>query len=421
MQDNCVTKTARRIGAVLLAITFLFTGCAGPTGETGPAGPQGPTGPQGPAGPAGEEAGFRVDFAGSETCGECHETEFARFMLSGHPHPLTAIAGEAPEFPYDNVTGGVDDPPDGYTWADVSYVVGGYAWKALFLDQDGYLITGDAESATQFNFENDTADLDAGFVPYHPGEQVPYDCGACHTTGYRPEGHQNDMEGIAGTWALDGVQCEACHGPGSLHSADPYGHPMMIDRSNQVCGACHGIEAPGTIDAANGFTGPYTHYDELFNSKHFSLQCIACHDPHASSIYADADLNPNTGIIQACESCHWREEAVFNVQRHAALACTACHMPPAGLTAQGNLDHFTGDLSSHLFSINPDPSAPQFSDDGTASMPYLTLDYACGHCHNGEYATVKPVEQLAEAASGYHTPPTPTPTPAPVEEAEPEG
>ena len=44
-------------------------------------------------------------------------------------------------------------------------------------------------------------------------------------------------------------------------------------------------------------------------------------------------------------------------------------------------------------------------------MPYLTLEYACGHCHNDEYATIKPVDLMAETASGYHTPPTVIPVP----------
>jgi hypothetical protein len=415
------SKHLRLAGVLLLVAALLLGACASPLGDPGPAGPPGSAGPQGPAGPAGDDASARLDYVGSEVCGECHVSEYAKFTLSGHPHQLTATGGLEPEFPYDNLTGGVGDPPDGYTWADVSYVVGGFAWKALFLDQDGYIITGDADSATQLNFSNEAADLDGGFAPYHAGEQVPYDCGSCHTTGYSPAGHQNDLEGIIGTWEFEGVQCEACHGPGSLHSADPYGHPVVLDRSNQSCGECHSTGDPGTVDAAGGFTGPYTHYDELYNSKHFALQCIACHDPHAGAVYADEGVNPNAGITQRCESCHWQEEAVFAVDRHAALACTDCHMPPAGLNALGSPELFIGDLSSHLFSINADPAAPQFNEDGTAAMPYLTLGYACGHCHNDAYATIKPIEQLAEAANGYHTSPTPTPEPTPTPVAEPEG
>ena len=418
MKHVVLTRFARWGGLCLLVSALLLGACTGPPGQAGPQGPQGAPGPQGPAGPPGDDASVRLEYVGSEQCAECHVAEYAKFSLSGHPHQLKAVNGVAPEYPYDNVTGGVDDPPDGYSWTDVSYVVGGFAWKALFLDQDGYIITGDAESATLLTFGNEAADLDGGFVPFHSGEQVPYDCGSCHTTGYRTEGHQNDLEGIVGTWALEGVQCEACHGPGSLHSSDPYGHLMVIDRSSQACAECHAEGAPAEIHAEGGFIGHNAQFNELFNSKHFALQCVACHDPHASSVFADAQVNPNAGLIQDCESCHWQEEAVFAVDRHVALACTDCHMPPAGLSAVASPELFIGDLSSHLFSINPDPAAPQFSADGTAAMPYLTLEYACGHCHNDEYATIKPIEQLAGAAAGYHSPPTPTPEPTALPEPE---
>lgn len=390
---------------LILATAGLLMACASQPAE-GPIGPAGPAGPQGPAGPPGDDASVRLEYVGSEKCGQCHEEQYAKFVLSGHPYKLTKIDGEAPEFPYDNVTGGVQDPPEGYTWADVSYVIGGFGWKARFIGQDGYIITGDADSATQWNFENEEARLDESWVPYHAGEQVPYDCGSCHATGYNPQGHQDDKEGIIGTWALEGIQCEACHGPGNLHASDPYGHLMVLDRSNQLCGDCHVRSDPATIDAADGFVKHHEQYEELYNSKHFTLQCIACHDPHASSIYADAEVNPDMGIRQTCDTCHW-QKTYNNGERHFAVACTDCHMPPTGVSAQGNLDLHIGDINSHLFSINTDPNAPQFSEDGSRSMPYLTLEYACGSCHNDEYATAKTPEELAARAKGYHTPPEP--------------
>ena len=46
------------------------------------------------------------------------------------------------------------------------------------------------------------------WVPYHAGEEKPYNCGTCHTTGYVPEGNQDDMPGMIGTWAEDGIGCE---------------------------------------------------------------------------------------------------------------------------------------------------------------------------------------------------------------------
>lgn len=389
-----------------LGLLFLFSSlliaCA-PQVVEGPIGPAGPAGPQGPAGPPGNDASVRLEYVGSEKCGQCHEAAYASFTLTGHASGLTAVDGAAPEFPYDDETGGVDDPPDGTTWADISYVLGGYSWAAVFVDQNGYVVTGDA---AKWNFPNEQADLDAAWGAYHSGETLVFDCGECHTTGYRTEGHQGDREGVIGTWAFEGVQCEACHGPGSLHASDPYGHLMKMDRSNQLCGDCHGSGTLAEVSAENGFAMTGEQFDELYNSKHFALQCIACHDPHASSQYADAQVNPHQSIRQECESCH-EEQVYSNAERHFTLACTDCHMPPAGLAGQGSAELHIGDLSTHLFSINTDPAAVQFSEDGSAMAPYLTLESACMHCHNDVYATVKSLEELAARASGYHTPPAP--------------
>ncbi len=86
------------IGFALIAAALL-AGCASAEPEPGPIGPAGPAGPQGPAGPPGEAASSRLEYVGSEKCGQCHEGEYAKFVLSGHPFNLTAINGAAPRFP----------------------------------------------------------------------------------------------------------------------------------------------------------------------------------------------------------------------------------------------------------------------------------------------------------------------------------
>ncbi|NJN45022.1 MAG: hypothetical protein HC806_10090 [Anaerolineae bacterium] len=352
------------ISLMLLIAALLIAGCAvGEQGPEGPLGPAGPAGPQGPAGPPGENASVRLDYVGSEKCGECHEEAYAKFILSGHPYKLVKIEdGQPPVYPYDNVTGGLDELPEGYTWADITYVIGGFGWKARFIGKDGFIITnppgetGATDYLNQYNYANEFVDTDAGWVTYHSGEEnLPYNCGTCHTTGYRPEGHQDDLEGIIGTWAFPGIQCEECHGPGNLHSADPYGHLMVLDRSNQLCGECHIRGDKAKIDAKGGFTQHHEQYEELYNSKHFATQCIACHDPHASSIYEDPDVNPNKGIRQTCDTCHW-QQTYDNAKSHFSVSCTDCHMANTGKTAVGNLETFRGDISSHLFAINPTPT-----------------------------------------------------------------
>ncbi|NUM46372.1 MAG: hypothetical protein HUU38_16845 [Anaerolineales bacterium] len=407
-------------GLTLVLAAFFLGGCAaGQQGPEGPLGPAGPAGPQGPAGPPGEDASVRLDYVGAEKCGECHEEAYSKYNLSGHAANFTKVVdGQAPSYPYDSVTGGLNQPPEGYTWNDISYVLGGFGWKALFVDANGYLITnppgesGVVDFENQYHFANEDLEENAGWASYHAGEEkVQMDCAGCHTTGYRTEGHQDDLEGIVGTWAFENVQCEACHGAGSLHASDPYGFRMVLDRTNQACGECHTRESATAIETENGFSQHNQQFDELYNSQHFALQCIACHDPHASAVHADPNLNPTVGIRQTCDTCHW-ENVYQNNDEHFRLECVDCHMPATGQSALANLELFSGDINSHVFSINPDPAAPQFNEDGTLSMPYLTLNYACNNCH-GVFATAKETQELADMAKGYHTLPEPTPTPLP--------
>ena len=196
---------------VLVTLVLLaLAGCAGEQGEQGPAGPAGPQGLPGPAGTDGAQgapgpAGVDglsyepPEFVGSDTCAECHADTFDIFMGSGHPYKLTQVVdGQPPEYPFTEIP----SPPEGYTWEDISYVIGGYNWKARFVDQEGYIITGDENATTQYNFYNPDLDMGDNWVAYHAGEEnKPYDCGSCHTTAYSPQGNQDGLPGMIGTFA----------------------------------------------------------------------------------------------------------------------------------------------------------------------------------------------------------------------------
>lgn len=407
-------------GLALLALALAAcAGPAGPQGSQGPAGPQGPKGDPGPQGPAGESAAggaFGAEYVGSAACAQCHQGLYDTFMISGHPWKLNKVVdGKAPAYPFASKNGELT-PPEGYTWDDISYVIGGYGWKARFMDQKGYIITapkGEAPDAekhkdykNQWNYANPIVGKGGAWVLYNSGKTTKdkpglvYDCGTCHTTGYSawpPDAHQDGLEGIKGTWAEAGIQCEACHGPGSLHVGNPHGVALKVERSSDLCGQCHDRGAQEVVDAKGGFIEHHEQYEEIFQSKHITIDCVVCHDPHAG-VYQLREANKPT-TRTSCENCHWREA---KVQKHRTqLECVACHMPRVTKNAQGNPETFTGDIRTHLMAIDPEQIG-QFTEDGSASLSQLGLDFACRHCHNGGFA--KTDEELINFAKGYHTP-----------------
>ena len=90
----------------------------------------------------------------------------------------------------------------------------------------------------------------------------PYDCGACHTTGWVADtdadtdgtlaDNQDGLPGIHGTWAAPGIHCEACHGPGANgpDGNQSHGWPATASLSNR-------IEVTGVIQLpTDGATDP---------------------------------------------------------------------------------------------------------------------------------------------------------------------
>lgn len=420
--------------SALLAIMAMLAACAGQPGPTGPEGPAGPPGPEGPQGPPGEtgpagEPGEGIsgaEYVGSATCSGCHTELYETFMKSGHPWKLNKIeGGQPPDYPFRNLT----EVPEGYTWDDVLYVIGGYWWKARFIDQEGYIITdapgttGNTEYLNQFNYANEDLDKDAGWVTYKSGtEKLVYDCGNCHTTGYSPSGNQDNLPGLIGTWAEPGVQCEACHGPGSLHAANPTGSRPRVERSSELCGECHRRGEVEAVDAKDGFIEHHEQYEELYQGKHLTLECVDCHDPHAGVKQLEqADL-PTTRTD--CENCHYAQAKYQKNERHLAISldCIECHMPRIVKTAWGDEAKFSGDIRTHLMAIDPsqiDQFTTVTAEDGSEKQyanSQIGLNFACRHCHLPDTIMAMDDQTLINAAYNYHQKPVeppvlPTPTP----------
>ncbi len=360
-----------------------------------------------------EGDGAGAEYVKSETCAQCHGDIYEVFMLSGHPYKLNKVVdGQPPTYPFTEVT----ELPEGYTWDDISYVIGGYNWKYRLIDQEGYIITGppgtrgDEAAAEgflgQYNFANPIVGNEAGWVAYHPGEEKAYTCGTCHTTGYSswpPDARQDDLPGLVGTWSEGGIQCERCHGPGSLHAANPHGVALKVDRSSDLCGECHERGAQESVNASGGFIKHHEQYEELFQSKHITIDCVVCHDPHAGVIaLRNAEEGTPTTRTQ-CENCHFQQAKYQDSPVHMELvACIDCHMPRATKSAVGDAEKFTGDIRTHLMAIDA-TQIGQFTEDGSEALSQIGLNFACRSCHvEGGMASVKTDEELIDKAWGYH-------------------
>jgi predicted CXXCH cytochrome family protein len=396
----------------VLALVGLLTACAGPQGEQGPVGPAGPAGPEGPAGPAGESVptsevvDVTSEYVGDQLCSGCHNELAQIYMQSGHPWSLSSVVdGPTPDYPFTEVSA----LPRGYTHGEISYIIGGYNWKALFVDSEGYIITdapGSSDNTSylnQFNIGNTSLGLISGWSSYHAGAaDLAFTCGECHATGYNNSGSQDDLPGIVGTWAQPGVRCEACHGPGSLHAANPGEVRMTIERDSAQCQECHTYKdiQPAELDIRNGFIQHADQYGDLSQSKHQILDCLTCHDPHSGVVQLRLEGQQTTQL--ACADCHFQEARYQNNPSHVALNinCIDCHMPRPIQNGSANPLGMKGDFRTHVVAIDPQ-TVSQFDEDGSLASGQTGLDFACRQCHG----STRTDAELQSAAIGYHAVP----------------
>ncbi|MCL2914603.1 cadherin-like domain-containing protein [Shewanella corallii] len=366
-------------------------------------------------------------FVGTQTCLNCHEDK-ASFLETGHNYKLSRIEnGLAPSFPFTSLEGSVEmlhgaensaGTPD--SWDDVSYVIGGYYRTAMFIDKNGYIVSGDGvrvaipEHGEDFGIEH--------ILPYAPGDGPDshmFTCGSCHTTGWRDYTadsvrspyKQDNMPGFTGSFSYTGIQCEACHGAGSKHiqtgmaeditrvaegrlTADllqddmAYGQPM-------ACAECHSKKTnrsyPGFVsehnqdfggDSLGGRTIPYdiggrVAADAMLGldantgepmGKKRGMACHTCHDPHQSKINDDQPGH-EMAMVKECRDCHKQQGFTEYLDIHGEVArCEDCHMPN----------------DKHFFRINLDyasDSKHNFSEDGKYVQPWNTAKDSCSQCH----------------------------------------
>jgi DmsE family decaheme c-type cytochrome len=130
---------------------------------------------------------------------------------------------------------------------------------------------------------------------------------------------------------IEAKGCEACHGPGSAHVANPsdistiisFSHKSRtpVAQQNAQCLSCH-----------QGGQRIFWHGSIHENNN---LACSDCHNPMAN--FASHGLTARTSINETCFSCHKVQRADFNKRSHMPLpegkiSCTDCHNPHGSTT-----------------------------------------------------------------------------------------
>ena len=341
-----------------------------------------------------------AEYVGGEQCATCHMDETVLWRDSHHD---LAMAAASPA----SVSGDFDDAQFTYNGVTSEFFVREGAYRVRTDGPDGalaeYRITHafGTEPLQQYlaEFPNgryqvlsvawDSRPAEQGgqrWFHLDPGEAVNHEdplhwtgafynwnstCAECHSTNlqknYSPEQDRFDT-----TYSSIDVDCEACHGPGSLHVRAPAQArlslaastaqwqftegaaiaervPPLEDRIElETCAQCHSRRSQFTDDfqpgdpLLDGFRpalldeGLYHAdgqiQDEVYVYGSFvqsrmhaaGVTCGDCHEPHSAQLRVEGDA--------LCGQCHL-PSAYFGPQHHhhpgdgPGTACVDCHMP----------------------------------------------------------------------------------------------
>jgi hypothetical protein len=348
-------------------------------------------------------------YTGSKSCFMCHSPARKLWDEHGHSKMLRPVMnGQAPQDA--KVT-----PPQGKTWKDLSYLIGGYHVYGQFADAKGYVVTG---PGAQWSLEGKV------LTPYHadmaPGTMKYGDCIKCHVVGYRTTGAyeggvQNSLEGIPGAWYENGVGCESCHGMGKLHmllkdkaGVKKAGGDLKIEmkEASAHCGNCHKRNDDNSLNVvAKDLVESRQQYTELMLGRHgkFKLTCTTCHNPHTS-------YTNSSGFAKKCLDCHTGKFAKpVKLAPMKDFPCETCHMPLADRGAFDTMvkDYHKGDTHSHIFGITLDPAYTLDGGNGKANVDKdgnvrMTVEMVCFSCHKAGKSHDMNRETMLEMAKKVH-------------------
>jgi hypothetical protein len=302
---------------VLAAFTI---GCEG---DQGPAGPPGPEGPQGPPGDPAEETTFTFQGDFGSSCIHCHTSLVGEYLTTNH------------RFAFDDLGENQDN-----NYCLQCHTTG---WNCEVDEATGEII----ESTCEYP--------EAGYS-YWLG--VDTELGAERRA------------------ALQGVQCESCHGP---LGPDFNAHVPELSFStwdNSLCAPCHDAqiaewETSGHALVAGGDV-------EEFQGEHYvgNSSCDYCHT--------------SEGFVRVNDPAY----ATYSFEEYSHIGCPTCHDPHVGEAGGGNEAQLRTVGSVELAYIVPwEPG-----DEEAARIEGYGPGQTCVQCHKARRNNANVAGQIA---NGY--------------------
>ncbi len=282
------------------------------------------------AAPAEEE----LEYIGADECQSCHRDLSRSHAESYHGRALIDV-GRRKDDILANFELGEDvrtvqfpdeESPRAFTADDIEYVLGAGRYAQAYV----YEVERGVYRVLPAKWNVTTQAWDA-FTPADSWDDPAYDfvtqCAGCHTSGL-------DVE--RGRWLDDGVMCESCHGPASLHeevASDagrrPNDEELAAIRASinpgtdpQTCGACHSRGA--VVEGATAFSTTYRAGDTLtdsyvpFGADDTMHWYATGHASHQNMQYNEWLISGHPNALTAIQENDYQEDS-----------CLTCHSQDA--------------------------------------------------------------------------------------------
>jgi tetratricopeptide (TPR) repeat protein len=343
----------------------------------------------------------RAEYIGGHRCAECHQAEFAKWQGSDHDYAMdeaneqTVLANfndqrlehqgiESRMFRRDGKyivhTEGPQGVPNDFT---VRFVFGIRPLQQYLVEFDRppempaheiarlqvLPLCWNTEKQEWFYLEPpDVHERLASDDPLHwtgAAQTWNHMCARCHSTNLK-KGFDPHTATFHTTFTDIDVNCEACHGPGSLHVELATATSLFWDRNHgygltslqggsttrqlDTCAPCHSrrSELVANPVPSEPYLDNYHHellrtdvyypdgqvleedyeYGSFLQSKmyHKGIRCTDCHDPHSATLKFSGNA--------VCTSCHAHPPGKYDTVTHhhhqpggPGTQCVECHMP----------------------------------------------------------------------------------------------